>query len=252
MNTRRIALAQMLACVGLASARPPKAPPEGWAEKMFGPPGSTTHDFGAIPRGARCCHDFAITNPYDVPAEITSIRPSMGAGSASAWKRDLRPGEKSVISLQVDGRRFVGRRSQVIQVDFGPTHVATVMLNWRAFAVLDVSCDPGELAFGEVREGQAATATMKLEHAGSRHWRVNGLIVPHGAPFEAAVRGLHRRQGGVAYEIKAVLKKDAPAGLLMEHLALVTNDPRAPRLLLVVSGNVQPGAVTPSPPAARP
>jgi hypothetical protein len=51
---------------------------EDWAEKMFVKDNAPhlNHDFGVVGRGALLHHDFPVTNIYDVPIEISSVRVS--------------------------------------------------------------------------------------------------------------------------------------------------------------------------------
>jgi hypothetical protein len=158
-----------------------------------------------------------------------------------AWpsKRILQPNEKAILSVEMDGRRFVGHKTVRLWVTVGPLYVSTIPLTVTAFSRSDIVCNPGEVAFGSVAPGRTPSATLDVEYAGSLAWRVSEAVVPKGAPFEATLKQLHRGPGQVAYQLKVSLKKDAEPGQFRENIFLKTNDPDAGLLPVLVKGNIQ-------------
>src|SRR5207302_3817194 len=79
-------------------AAPPKEPArpaeekaqEMWASKLFE---ETSWDFGNCKRGDTLKHRFKITNIYQVPIELTSVRVGCGAVTCSLSRHTLQPRE---------------------------------------------------------------------------------------------------------------------------------------------------------------
>jgi len=163
----------------------------------------------------------------------------------------LQPNEKASLRVWMDARRFVGQKSQAIRVTVGPVDGTRgpepevrltepeVRLTVKAFGRADLVCYPGEVDFGSVERGQAPSATVNLEYAGPHEWRVRGVVVPKGAPFEATVKETSRLPGKVSYQVKASLRKDAAPGQFRQSILVETNDPETPVLSVPVSGEVR-------------
>jgi hypothetical protein len=240
MKKGLLALGLMIACSSLVAAQvsQPRQEAQPWAAKMFGSSANLVHNFGTVPRGSQLHHDFVMTNIYAVPIEITNIRCS---SPVAAWpsKRILQPNEKATISVNMDGRRFNGRKSVGIWVTVGPLHISTVRLTVTAVPRDDIVCSPGEVAFGTVAAGKRPSATADVDYAGPLAWQISKVVIPKDAPFEATVKEMYRRPGQVGYQVKVSLKKDVPPGQFRENIFLKTNDPRADLVPLLVSGNIK-------------
>jgi hypothetical protein len=237
---RNVLLTLVVAAVGTTAA-----PAQGWAEKMF--TDGTTHDFGNVPRGAQLCHRFTLTNIYAVRMEITGIHSGCGCVTVTTEKRVLEPLEKTTLEVNMDARRFTGPKMVVVKVSVGPDHVSTAELKVSANSRSDVVFNPGEVNFGSVPRGQAATQIIEVEYAGPQKWEVLE-VVARDAPLTTEFKEKYRRPGQVGYEIKVALKPDAPTGNLKQEIFLKTNDSASPLLPVLVEATVQ-AALEVTPPA---
>jgi hypothetical protein len=223
-----------------------------WAEKMF--KDGLNHDFGSVPRGAQLSHRFVITNIYAVRMEITSLKSGCGCVSATAAKRVLEPRESTTIDVTMDARRFTGPKTVGITITVGPDYISSAQLRVSANSRADIVFNPGQVSFGTVTRGQAATQIIDVEYAGVLDWRVTEASAKD-LPVEVTFSELYRRPpalpgqpGQIGYRIRVALKPDAPVGVLRGDLFLKTNDPASQVLPVLVEGLVQSNlTVAPSP-----
>lgn len=223
----------LFAVILTASSSPAQMP---WAEKMF--KGGLNHDFGSVPRGAQLSHRFVLTNIYAVRMEITSVKSGCGCVSATAAKRVLEPRESTTIDVTMDGRRFTGAKTVGITISVGPDYISTAQLRVSANSRADIVFNPGQVSFGTVTRGQAASQVIDVEYAGVLEWQVIEASAKD-LPVEVSLSELYRRPGQVGYRVRVNLKADAPVGPLKGDLFLKTNDPASPLLPVLVEGVVQ-------------
>jgi len=235
----------ILAGFVLALAAPTVMAQGGWAEKMF--KDGTSHDFGSVPHGAQMFYQFKVTNIYAVPMEITGVTSGCGCVTATPAKRILDPREATTIDINMDGKRFTGPKTVTVRVTVGPNFVSSAQLKVSATVRQDVVFNPGQVDFKTVNKGQPVVQTIDVEYAGALDWRVTEVVVAKDQPFEATIKDLYRRPGQVGYQLRVVLKGDAPVGPLKESIYLKTNDPASPTVPVVVEANIQsPLMVSPS------
>ena len=229
----RHAFIALFAVVLFASSSLAQSP---WAEKMF--KGGLNHDFGSVPRGAQLSHRFVLTNIYAVRMEITSVKSGCGCVTATPAKRVLEPRESTTIDVTMDARRFTGAKTVGITITVGPDFISSAQLRVSANSRSDIVFNPGQVSFGTVTRGQAASQVIDVEYAGVLDWQV---IEASGKdlPIEVSLSELYRRPGQVGYRVRVNLKADAPVGALKGDLFLKTNDPASPLLPVLVEGVVQ-------------
>jgi hypothetical protein len=227
----------VLALVALTmSATPAAAQSLSWADKMF--KGTTSHDFGGVPRGAQLYHRFPMTNIWAVPIEIMNVRTSCGCVTATPSAKILQPRETGYLEITMDGRRFTGHKSVSVYIMVGPQYISTATVRVSANSRADVVFNPGQVNFGVVPRGQTPAQTIDVEYAGDLDWRVSEVI-KNTMPVDVTLQELYRRPGQVGYRVRTTLKADAPAGLLKQELLLKTNDPASPLVPVLVEATIQ-------------
>jgi hypothetical protein len=226
----------LVALFVVAVAGPSSQAQSPWAEKMFKE--GLNHDFGSVPRGAQLSHRFVITNIYAVPMVITEVKSGCGCVTATPAKRVVEPRESTTIDVNMDARRFTGLKTVGITVTVGPDYISTAQLRVSANSRADIVFNPGQVSFGTVTRGQAASQVIDVEYAGVLDWQVTEASAKD-LPVEVALGELYRRPGQVGYRVRVTLKADAPVGTLKGDLFLKTNDPASPLLPVLVEGVVQ-------------
>ncbi len=232
MNLRHALIAMFV----IAFAEAPASAQSAWAEKMFKE--GLSHDFGSVPRGAQLAHRFTITNIYAVRMEIISVQSGCGCVTATPAKRVLEPRESTTIDVAMDARRFTGMKTVGITVTVGPDFISSAHLRVSANSRADIVFNPGQVSFGTVTRGQAASQVIDVEYAGVLEWQVTEASAKD-LPVEVTLNELYRRPGQVGYRVRVTLKADAPIGTLKGDLFLKTNDPASPLLPVLVEGVIQ-------------
>src|SRR5262245_2725080 len=85
----------------------------GWADSLFA---ERSHNFGAVPRGAKVKHEYVLTNRLSEPLTIVNLRASCGCTSGKASASIVNPGQSAVVEAQMDTRNFLGIKSTILYV----------------------------------------------------------------------------------------------------------------------------------------
>jgi hypothetical protein len=238
----KIALATM-AVLWAAAPTLAQTPSGAWAEKLFN--NKISHEFGSVARGTVLKYSFPFKNIYAVPLEITELKPSCHCVKAAASKKVFQPQEEGTIDVEVDSKQFEGATIKNVRVTVGPQYVSTAVLYITATSRRDVVCNPGEVDFGIVLQGQQLVRTVDIEYAGYLDWKIRDVEKPADSKLDISIAEIRRQQprgssaGQVAYRMTVKLAADVAAGQLKHEITLRTNDPSAEVLTLSVSGNVQ-------------
>ncbi len=237
----------VLLCVCFAfavAARPVDA--QEWARKMFG---ETSHDFGAVARGAKVEHRFVLENIYEEDAHIASVRSTCGCTAAEVTKHDLKTWDKAEVVATLDTRNFLGQKDSTITVVFDRPFPAEVQLHIHSYIRSDVVVQPGAVQFGAVAQGTPVEQRVTVSYAGRDDWRIERVECsnPH---INIELSEAARTAGQVSYDLVARLAGDTPVGYLRDQVVLITNDQnvRAARVPIAVEGVVVSAlSVRPSP-----
>lgn len=209
---------------------------QAWATKMFK---ETSHDFGAVARGAKTEFEFELTNIYEEDLHIASVRSSCGCTSPRITKPDLKTWEKGTIVAQFNTRSFVGKKAAVVTVTFDKPYYAEVQLMVSGHIRSDVIVEPGEVQFGDVDQGTAKNAELTVQYAGRSNWKINDV---RSECDYLTVKLKREEQGGgrVGYRLDVGLKDNAPPGNIQQEIILVTDDIKFERISVPVFANVLP------------
>ncbi|MBN2021333.1 MAG: DUF1573 domain-containing protein [Pirellulales bacterium] len=219
-------------CVGTAGSA------QQWARNMFQ---TTTHDFGALARGAKAEFAFTFENIYLEDAHVSHVRTSCGCTLVKHPTEIIKTYQKGQIIASVDTRGFLGRKDATITVVFDKPYAAEVQLHVHSYIRSDIVFQPGAIDFGSIRQGQGGQHKTVISYAGRDDWAITAVESPR--PYlSTKLVELDRNLGRVTYELSVELKPDAPKGYLGEYLTVRTNDADATksRVPLAVEGVVVP------------
>jgi hypothetical protein len=244
---RRLLLTLAFVAFSLPAAA--QEPPR-WAHKFFtgkdeAPPPVILHDFGTLPKGTIKTYRFKMTNIYAVPMQVKVPDPSCRCLSVIEYTGMMNPRETGHIDVEIDTRQVEGPKSIVLNVKFEGRDPKTKESFWsyaklevRAVSRPDIAINPGAIEFGVVAAGQKASQSVSIFYSGrQRGWNITEVAYKKEL-LDVAVVPVAAR-GGVAFQLTATLKANAPAGAVDEQIILKTNDPGAPALSLNVTGTVQ-------------
>ncbi|MCX7427680.1 MAG: DUF1573 domain-containing protein [Planctomycetia bacterium] len=209
---------------------------EQWAVDMFK---KTSHDFGAVARGAKAEFAFTFENIYLEDARIQSVSSSCGCTSSKYPTEVVKTYQKGQIVASIDTRSFMGTKDATLTVTFDKPFAAEVTLHVHCYIRSDVVFQPGAIQFGSVRQGQVAQQKTTVSYAGRDDWAITDVKCPN-AFLQAKLVEVGRNLGRVTYDLLVDLKRDAPAGYLGGQIVLLTNDadPRKREVPLAVEGIV--------------
>jgi hypothetical protein len=214
-----------------------------WAKRMFQ---EFEHDFGTVPRDSKQEYAFRFTNLYKEDVHIANVHSHCGCTTPSIEKDTLASRETGEIRVRFNTKSFLGERGATITVTIDEPFFAELQLQVRGYIRSDVVFTPGAVDFGSVVVGDAGTAQLDVTYAGSEDWQIVDVRSANDY-LEVELDETKRSGGQVGYHMLVHLKPGAPAGVLQDQLAIVTNDDGGKILLLPVEGQVaSPLTVSPT------
>jgi len=197
----------------------------------------TEHDFGTVPRDSKQEYAFRFTNLYKEDVHVANVHSHCGCTTPSIEKDTLATRETGEIRVRFNTKSFLGERGATITVTIDEPFFAEVQLQVRGYIRSDVVFTPGAIDFGSVVAGDAGTAQLDVTYAGSEDWQIVDVRSANDY-LEVELDETKRNGGQVGYHMLVHLKPGAPAGVLQDQLAIVTNDDGGKVLLLPVEGQV--------------
>jgi hypothetical protein len=214
-----------------------------WAEKMFE---VRNLDFGVVARGATVNHRLKVTNLYQEQINISNVSTSCGCSAAKPSGNSIPSGESAYIEISMDTQRFMREKTSAVLVTLTePTKGLRqeVRIPLKVYIRTDVVFTPGSANFGAIDLGAGSEKKMSIAYAGRNDWQILRVESPKPYIEGAAVLMSRPNTGLVNYDLKVILKPDAPAGAFREELVLITDDQANPRVPLLVEGRVEPDIV---------
>lgn len=228
---------------GLCLAAPASA---GWADGLFE---ELHRDFGTVPHGSMLSHPFRLTNKTDKTVKVQSLRVSCGCTVASMPTAVIPPGQSTVLTAQMDTRRFVGPKTVTIYVQFEQPVWEEVRLSVTANSREDVAVNPETLAVGKMQRGESPTRSVTVSFIGDPNWQILGTTC-ESSYVHPAVREVRRQNGETVYELSAQMRADVPVGKWFTDVWLTTNQAGTPRIRVPLTVEVDP-PISASPVAAE-
>ncbi len=221
-TARRIAWIAFWSLTALIAGR---ASAQDWAREMFDPKGQglTSFDFGAVARGAKVEHRFAVQNIYNEDAHIKSAKASCGCTTPEVPAQILKTWQTAYVVAKVDTVNFDGQKDVTIDVEFDKPFKAEVQLHIYCYIRKDVVVQPG-LVHLSTAQGTAAQQKATIRYAGRPDWRIQRVECANPS-ISGDVIQIARGGGMVTYDLTVNLAADAKAGYSRDELNLVTNDP---------------------------
>ncbi len=213
------------------------APAQEWARKMFS---DTSHDFGAVARGAKAQYHFKFKNIYEETVHVLAIRSSCGCTTPEVTRSELKTWETSDVIATFNTSAFLGQHSATITVEFDKPFHAEVQLQVYGNIRSDVVLQPGQVELGSIDSGQPVEKIITVTHTGRQDWKITDVRSAN-TNFEVEVNETRRAQGSVTYDLSVRLKPTSPVGYINDQLFLMTNDPQTAQIPIDVEGRVVAG-----------
>ena len=133
----------------------PRAGPK-WATDMFD---HTSHDFGAVARGAKVEHRFRLRNfRRECPHHVRAVQ--LRLHEARSDEESLKTWETADMVATIDTRDLLGRRDATITVTFDQPFPGEVQLQVHCNIRGDVVVQPGSVVFWLGRPGQHRSSSV--------------------------------------------------------------------------------------------
>jgi hypothetical protein len=196
-------------------------------------------DFGTVPRGPTLVHYFRITNNTNDTVGISGVRVSCGCVTASIPVRQIKPGESTSVTAQMDTRRFLGPKAVTVYVTFSYPRFEEVSLRVQATSRDDFSMTPDAIAFGQIPHGKEAKKSVQVSLLSDPNWQVTEPTAESNY-VKPAVNLVRKNGAEVTYEVTAMLRPDLPAGKWFTDVWVKTSNPAMPKLRIPLTVDVLP------------
>lgn len=207
-----------------------------WADKMFD---VKSHDFRTVGRGAKAEFHFQFKNLYKEDIHIAAVRTSCGCTTPSVTKDTVKSLETAAVVAKFNTDSFIGSKSATVTVVIDKPTYAEVRLQVKGFIRTDVSFEPAEVQFGELKSGETSAEEVTITKTGDRNWRITDV---RSLCSDLSVRlGKPELVGnGVRYKMTVTTKPTLQEGDIRERLTLMCNDRAFPTTEMSVVGRVRP------------
>ncbi len=209
-----------------------------WAETVFP---ERQHDFGTVAKGTKLRHSFPVVNSTNVEIRIVNYQTRCGCTDVRLGAQVIPPGTKTTIEATLDTTQFDKFKPSGLTLEVEGPNRANVDLNMTCFIRADVTLSPGQVDFGTVGRSSNPQAVLNLTYSGRQaDWQVTRMQTISSS-VSARLEELGRTaQGHTRYRLTATLSPDSlEDGRFKDRITLLTNDPEAPQIPVMVSAIVQ-------------
>lgn len=219
------------------------------------------HAFGTTWIGSTVDHKFTISNAGGAPLEITNVQPNCSCIKASAYPREIAPGESGDISFSLDTTRFHGPFSETITIYSNDPANAQLMLRLSGEAKQRIDVKPLNAGFGKLVGNEPREQIVTITNNSDIPLEASLAPIPEGAKFRY---DLIETQAGHEFKLFVSTLPPYNMSVIRENVTIKTNAPGQtsivvtasaimPALLEVVPMRIQveDTAQTGSPPVAR-
>ncbi len=210
-----------------------------WAEKMFP---VKRHNFGNVGRGTTAEFRFEFENIYEEELHVGSIRSSCGCTDPSITQDSLVTHEKAAVVAKFNTTSFIGQKAATITVVFDRPYYAEVQLQVSGHVNTDITFDPPDIDFGEVKAAAEPVRQISITHRGDPSWRITD-VRSHCQDLSVSLSSPRNVAGGVQYDMTVKMKPSMPEGDLNNRLTLISNDREFPTVEMAIEGMIRPSLV---------
>ncbi len=203
----------------------------------------TVIDVGAVNKGERASHEFAVQNEGDRVLEITQVKPSCGC-TVAEFDKTIEPGGTGKVIAVVDTTNFKGPIAKSVKVFTNDPLNPQINLVIKANIKTHVEIEPGYARFVAVYGEPNAKSVQKVWSREKPDLQILGAKSPYPhvkvayaeAPAEEREEGVSVRQ----WKITVELASDAPVGPMADYIDVTTDHPERQTIRIPVSGFVRP------------
>jgi hypothetical protein len=195
-----------------------------------------THEFGDRGQNEKFDVPFVLENRGDAELKIIDINLSCGCTKGDIPTKELKPGEKTTLTISVDtGKKGPGKHDFKSRIHSNDADHPVYTLSLRGRIVPAFSA-PTDLALGDIRRGEAKTATIRVERLKGSKSVITSVNCT--APFISARITTSPTGDNEFYVVELGVSNTAPAGPIDHILSMQTDDPKQRTLTVNVGGRV--------------
>ena len=249
--------ALLAVALALLLATPPAPAQDAAAPRAVAP--EPLWDAGNVGRGSKVSHDFVLRNEGSAVLHVREVQATCGC-TVATFDETIPPGGQGVVRVVLDTETFRGPVTRDVTALTSDPANPSILLTVRAEVHPAVDAEPGYFRFLHVQGAEAPSIAQSVWSADFPGLEVLEVRSPLPAlkvtfrPAAAAERtadpGSATVRQGRQWVIQAVLDSEAPTGPLEGDVAVRTNHPQQPELLLPIGGYVRPTLMA-TPPRAE-
>ncbi|MDA3860913.1 MAG: DUF1573 domain-containing protein [Melioribacteraceae bacterium] len=207
------------------------------------------HDFGQIVEGALVTHDFEVLNNGDAELYLIKVSSTCGCTVAKPEKEKLQPGESTKIRVSFNSSSRSGRQKKYINVFTNDQENTRYRLSITAIVVskesknnspgtsAKISVEENQHNFGTVKEGSVLPWVLKFKNIGDAPLLITDVQKSCGCT--ATLLSSNELQPGESGNVKIELDTKGMKGKKSRTIALTSNDPFNPRMIITLFVDVQ-------------
>ncbi|MEW6193683.1 MAG: DUF1573 domain-containing protein [Bacteroidota bacterium] len=206
-----------------------------------------SHDFGDILEGQVVSHSFEIVNEGTSDLKIDRVQASCGCTAVQPAKKQLKPGEKTVIKVEFDSENRMGPQHKYVYVKSNDPKTPDFKLSFTANIVDKIvnksgknpklSLNQNQYDFGNVEEGKVVEAKIGFKNAGNDVLEIKDVKTSCGCT--AALLSSKKLNPGENGTIKIELDTSNRSGKMVRTVTLYTNDSSNPNQTITLSVNIE-------------
>lgn len=221
------------------------------------------HDFGTIVAGQVVTHKFEIQNNGNGILTINQVHASCGCTAAEPEKKELKPGEKTVIRVEFDSANRLGPQEKTVYVMSNDPVNSELKLTFNCVIVerknetaqnvknadkkaenqKDIKTPKLKLSkykydFGEIQEGQLAKATIKFKNIGQGVLTISE--VKSSCSCASTLLSSKTIKPGASGSIKIELDTSGRLGSFTRTVTIYSDDPTDPNQVITLTTKIQP------------
>ncbi|MBU0579500.1 MAG: DUF1573 domain-containing protein [Bacteroidetes bacterium] len=207
------------------------------------------YNFGKVVEGSIVVHDFVVTNNGDTELSLIKINSTCGCTVAKPVKEKIKPGDSTKISITFNSASRSGKQKKYINVftndklntNYRLSILADVvpkekMINQKS-ASPKIFVEKNQHNFGKVKEGSVVSWDFAFKSVGNSTLIITDVKTSCGCT--AALLSKDKLEPGESGKVKIELDTKGMKGKKSRTLAITSNDPSNPRMIITLFVDVE-------------
>jgi hypothetical protein len=201
-------------------------------------------DFGTVAQGEEIGANFTLTNEGDGPLQVKTVRPTCGC-TVVDYPKSIEPGKNGIIKAKVDTTEFAGPISKSMLLMTDDPESPSMSLVIKAVVKPFVEVLPRPLVRINAIQGERSSQKVVLVADPSVGEDLEIVRIESNVPqLLTSYRKLEKKEhvdsrSPHQFEVELSLSEDVPVGPLNAQVAVITNHPKAKKVIIKVFGVVR-------------